>query len=70
MDNCTVHENDRVRIPSKKATGTVLDIFERLDGVVMCTIESDDPALADDPDGWVFNNVSLYTCEVGKVVKI
>ena len=45
-------EFEKVRIPAKGITGTLIDIFIGDDGVTYYTVENEAWGDADDPDAW------------------
>ena len=45
-------EFDKVRIPAKGITGTIIDIFSGDEGVTYYTVENEAWGDVDDPDAW------------------
>ena len=45
-------EYEKVRIPAKGITGTIIDIYVESDGVAYYTVENEQWGDVDDPDAW------------------
>ena len=60
-------EFERVRIPAKGITGTIIDIFVGDDGATYYTVENEAWGDVDDPDAWNIG-FAQFTCTADQLV--
>ena len=60
-------EFEKVRIPAKGITGTIIDIFIGDDGITYYTVENEAWGDVDDPDAWNIG-YAQFTCTVDQLV--
>ena len=62
-------EFERVRIPAKGITGTIIDIFVGDDGATYYTVENEAWGDVDDPDAWNIG-FAQFTCTADQLVHL
>ena len=62
-------EFEKVRIPAKGITGTIIDIFAGDDGVTYYTVENEAWGDVDDPNAWNIG-YAQFTCTADQVVHL
>ena len=62
-------EFEKVRIPAKGITGTIIDIFAGDDGVTYYTVENEEWGDVDDPDAWNIGYAQLI-CTADQLVHL
>ena len=62
-------EFEKVRIPAKGITGTIIDIYQDSDGVLRYTVENEVWGDVDDPDAWNIG-YAQFDCLVDQLEKI
>lgn len=60
-------EFEKVRIPAKGVTGTIIDIFAGDDGVTYYTVENEAWVDVDDPDAWNIG-YAQFICTANQLV--
>ena len=62
-------EFEKVRIPAKGITGTIIDIFAGDDGVTYYTVENEEWRDVDDPDAWNIG-YAQFICTADQLVHL
>ena len=62
-------EFEKVRIPAKGITGTIIDIFAGDDGVTYYTVENEAWGDVDDPNAWNIG-YAQFTCTADQLVHL
>ena len=62
-------EFEKVRIPAKGITGTIIDIFVGDDGATYYTVENEAWGDVDDPDAWNIG-FAQFTCTADQLVHL
>lgn len=62
-------EFEKVRIPAKGITGTIIDIFAGDDGVTYYTVENEAWGDVDDPDAWNIG-YAQFICTADQLVHL
>lgn len=62
-------EFEKVRIPAKGITGTIIDIFAGDDGVTYYTVENEEWGDVDDPDAWNIG-YAQFICTADQLVHL
>lgn len=62
-------EFEKVRIPAKGITGTLIDIFVGDDGATYYTVENEAWGDVDDPDAWNIG-FAQFTCTADQLVHL
>ena len=62
-------EFEKVRIPAKGITGTIIDIFIGGDGITYYTVENEAWGDVDDPDAWNIG-YAQFTCMAGQLAHV
>ena len=62
-------EFERVRIPAKGITGTIIDIFVGDDGATYYTVENEAWGDVDDPDAWNIG-FAQFACTADQLVHL
>ena len=61
-------EYEKVRIPAKGITGTIIDIYVGDDGQVFYTVENEEWGDVDDPDAWNIG-YAQFDCTAEQLVR-
>ena len=62
-------EFEKVRIPAKGITGTIIDIFIGDDGITYYTVENEAWGGVDDPDAWNIG-YAQFTCTAEQLAHV
>ena len=62
-------EFEKVRIPAKGITGTIIDIFAGDDGVTYYTVENEEWGDVDDPNAWNIG-YAQFICTADQLVHL
>ena len=62
-------EFEKVRIPAKGITGTIVDVFVGDDGITYYTVENEAWGDVDDPDAWNIG-YAMFTCTAEQLAHI
>ena len=62
-------EFEKVCIPAKGITGTIIDIFIGDDGITYYTVENEAWGDVDDPDAWNIG-YAFFDCTAGQIEKV
>ena len=69
MIQTNFEEFEKVRIPAKGITGTIIDIFAGDDGVTYYTVENEEWGDVDDPDAWNIG-YAQFICTADQLVHL